>query len=346
MSLTPSLMSFSDLIPKRFKPTSKLSKLNLTPEGWFNEYYGPLLLKYLNLDHLVHIIAVGSHAAAIIEWEHINMLEYVTCTCECSKVQKMHVHMLAQCTASRGQKTKFFAKLNKSLNLKCIERSSKFQRFIHLKDFGHVVRCFVYITREQSYYDKGMLGEQCKHSNFTPYGDNAYSINGCVSKLTLWNEIVHPYLSSNGYQDQVIAAQTAYEDFKTKKNAAFLARKVTRPTRARVSRPFSQSLSQTEETSGPVTLPIRGKLTAKLRDWAELIRASPEMALRLIDTDSKRRIVSFLQSHPTEIMGGLQVLVDEQRPQKAHYDFSWLQQCREESSSEGSDSDDMDNGDD
>lgn len=344
-------MCFSKLIPSKYK-NSTIENSTLTPEKLFNDYYGPLMLKYLEIPNLYHVIAVGSHASAILQWDMIHPIEYLTCTCECTKVKKMHVHMLVQCMANRGQRQRFFAKLNKELGLKTVERSTRFQKFIELKNFGHVTRAFMYIAREQSYWDKHVLGMQCKHAHFTPYGLNAFSINGCVGKTELWNEIVHPFLSRNGYQAQVIAAVKEYEEFRQQKQKNFnqkiattvLQHKIARPTRARVSRPFSATTSETEETIGSVTIPIRGRLTAKLRDWAELIRANPEMALRLIDETSKGRIISFLRDNPSEIMGGLQVLIDEQRPKKENTVPDWIKQLREVASSQDSDFDDMDNG--
>lgn len=301
-------------------------------ELW-TKYYGPLLLRLLKQKTLYHVIAIGSHARAILDAPWFQWCG-ISCECFCERLEKGHIHLIGSCTASRGVRQRFFANVNETYNIKVVERSSKTQRFIQMKDFQHTVSVFVYITREQPYYSRKTMDIQCKHANFLPYGVNMYSRasqkNGFMT--TLWNDHIFPFLIENGYAEEVAVAKEKYDTYKSAK-AIQQARKFKKLdpeiTRRKPSNDDKKKAAVRHGAVQPGT-----ELSDAEKSILKLAKANPEMAKSICDTNTTSRIICFLREHPNLIVGNLQKFISHRKSKKEDTPVMGEEQLGEELSCE------------
>lgn len=277
-------------------------------ELW-TKYYGPLLLRLLKQKTLYHVIAIGSHARAILDAQWFKWCG-ISCECFCERLEKGHIHLIGSCTASRGVRQRYFANVNKVHNIKVQERSSKAQRFIQMKDFQHTVSVFVYITREQPYYSRKTMDIQCKHANFLPYGINSYSQASQKKDFmtTLWNDNIFPFLIENGYSEEVTVAKEKYDTYKSAK-AIQQARKFKKldPTITR-RKPSNDDKKKAAVRHGAVQ--PRAELPDAEACILKFAKTDPKMAANICDKNTAGRIVYFLQRNRSLIVGNIQKFVN------------------------------------
>lgn len=353
-SSATSLASFHECLSNYHETRRKWEKgLKKSPQTlekiWENMYGNTLLEMLTKQDKVYHVIAIGTHASALMDIHWFDWYK-VSCECICPKVKKGHVHMIGRCTASRGVRERFFRNLNESLGLKAQERSSKFQRFIELKDFQHLVTCFVYITREQAYYNKSAMETRCKHSNFLPYGLNKYSEFRADKDFMpgLWN-IIYSFLADHGYRKEVDEAREKYETYKAnQQNRALQKRtnnKITNAVRKR-NRTDDSEVGPDEKIIRLGSVPFRAELLETDTTLMGLIKDDPNLGISLCDAATARRIICFLRQHPTEIVGGLREFVIKAGPKEEDSCVSGAIQFGKEFLSQESDPEDLDNGND
>lgn len=290
------------------KNTSYFKEHGFPAKDLWDKVIGPFLLNnILNRKNIYHVIAIPSHAGALLDWPQFEFLN-ISCECKCEKVNKTHIHMLGVCSVDRNVRSRFFKKLNTTLGLQVQARSSVNQKFIYIKDFQHLVATYVYITREQYYTSNSFLGIQCKHMNFLPFGLSDYSVRH-VSKdflTNLWNNIIYPYLSDNGYAEQVIEAKRKYALYKEQNKTLSSGSKYNhrRASKRKFVDPSLPSCS-TEKKSRPSALLPGMRLEERTQWFYDLIRNDTDLGLILCIDDDRKRVIQFLRDNPDKVVGGL-----------------------------------------
>lgn len=149
----------------------------------------------------------------------------VSCICECSSLDKTHVHAFAAYKKSpdtlRRRLTPIYAKLGID-----VKQGSNFNyKFINLKGIQHFLATFVYVQRKILHRKKSTEDFKIKHSDFTPFGDTRFSNSNPTPKYmkNLWDDI-YSELIKRGRLEDVKKCKEDYQQYKNKQSTERLKR--------------------------------------------------------------------------------------------------------------------------